>query len=189
MQAIPAEALIHLYQIEGQYWSCHKHYDEGLPYWLCACSKGDGMIHYGDMVKLYANADDSFYWNANSGSGSMEDRPPTEYFTFVEQPDYTSIFVELDSTENPLEIGVFIDDSCVGATTVFREDTLVLILAYTEGMSGDLSFQEYFSNKSVGIEKTEYYVLDEPSGTWIKTVITTEKLEKSYLVSFKGKQV
>ncbi|MFO8129887.1 MAG: hypothetical protein R6T99_08325 [Bacteroidales bacterium] len=56
MQAIPAGALIHLYQIEGQYWSCHKHYDEGLPYWLCACSKGDGMIHYGDMVKLYVSS-------------------------------------------------------------------------------------------------------------------------------------
>ncbi|MBU2650692.1 MAG: T9SS type A sorting domain-containing protein [Bacteroidetes bacterium] len=188
MYAIPDAVLTHLYQVQGQYWSCYKYWDEGInmPYWLCACSKGRGtLMRYGDMVKLYSNSSLPFTWLNNTGTTSQEERPATEYFSFSEQPDYTSIFIELDSTENPLEIGAFIGETCVGATSVFSSDTLVLVQAYTQGYSGEISFQEYFGNKSAPDNAPAYFIWDESSGKWVQRNIHTAMHQKGFLVSFK----
>jgi len=94
--------------------------------------------------------------------------------------------VELDTTDNPLEIGAFVGDSCVGATKVMAEDSIVLIPAYTEGISGDITLQEYYGTKAAAPEREEYYVSRQPVGNWEKRRIHTRENKDFYLVSLKG---
>jgi hypothetical protein len=190
--AISDEDLEHIYSIKGQYWACGKFWGEGIPvpYWICACHQGNCVrLNYGDMVvmKTYQQIDD-FQWQVYGMTpGGNEERAETENFTFTEQADYTPIFIELDSTVNPLEIGAFVEDSCVGATTIFQEDTVVTVPAYTEGISGEIYFEEYYgSNKSYTPLIKEYWVKNNKTFRREKRTIHTMERQDYYLVSFKN---
>ncbi|MDZ7741225.1 MAG: T9SS type A sorting domain-containing protein [Bacteroidota bacterium] len=93
--------------------------------------------------------------------------------------------MELDSTNNPEEIGAFVGDSCVGATTVLEDDSLVLVLGYLDGISGDLTFQEYNSNKASALQKNDYWVLNNNSGQWEKRKLSNKDRKGSYFISLR----
>ncbi|MCD4725355.1 MAG: T9SS type A sorting domain-containing protein [Bacteroidales bacterium] len=189
--AISEDDLEHIYLIKGQYWTCAKFWGDGIPhpYWVCQCSYGKSVsLKYGDMVILKTYQEiNNFQWQVYGmqiSDGTY--RPETENYTFTEQADYTPIFIELDSTVNPTEIGAFVEDSCVGATSVFPEDTTVLVPAYTEGISGEIYFESYYgSNKSYVPPITKYYVKSNQGKKSEKRMIHTSEKEDYYLVSFK----
>ena len=162
---------------------------EGEPvyYWACAVYKGDVALDYGDMVILSTDATHNFQWQNNGTEPSKIDKVETEYYEYNEQPDYTSYFIELDTTENPQEIAAFVGDSCVGATTVFADDTLVLVPGYTEGIVGDVVFEEYYgSQKSQKPIIKNYLVTDNSTGLTKKRTINTGEKEEYYFISFKA---
>ncbi|MDZ7741940.1 MAG: hypothetical protein U5Q03_09380 [Bacteroidota bacterium] len=65
------------------------------------------------MIRTFYN-DHTFQWisSGNTASGGLLE---TEYYQFEEQADYTAVYIEPDTTENPLEIGAFVNDTCIGA--------------------------------------------------------------------------
>lgn len=196
--AIPSATLDLLSSIKGQGWYCSKQWNyphDGNPveFWVCAVHEGDVTMDYGDMVILKTTSEvpgsTTFQWQNTGNKSSLIDKPETEYYQFTEQMDYTSFIIELDSTYNPLEIAAFIGDSCVGASTVLSNDTLVLIPGYTEGISGDVVFEEYYgSQKSSRPEIYEYFVSYNKTGLWKKRTINTEENQDHYFVSFKTKK-
>ncbi|MAE09075.1 MAG: hypothetical protein CL661_09990 [Bacteroidetes bacterium] len=189
--AIPENVLDELTIIKAQTWCCVKDWDYpdgyAVPYWICAVHEDDVSMDYGDMVILETNSDMSFQWQSTGNPSSIIDKDATEYYQFTEQSDYTSFFIELDTTEYPQEIGAFIEDSCVGASTVLAGDTIVLIPGYTEGISGDVVFEEYYgSQKSANPEIDEYLVRNKNTGTWRKRTINTREKQDYYFISFKS---
>jgi hypothetical protein len=68
---------------------------------------------------------------------------------------------------------------------VLPEDTLVLIQAYTEGLSGELTFQQYSGGtKSFSPEIYDYFVRNNQSGIKEKRTIHTMESQDYYVISF-----
>jgi type IX secretion system substrate protein len=195
LDAIPESVIEQLYMVKGQHWSCTNQIpppDNSTPPgqtypWSCYASQGVVEMKYGTMVEIYSDADLSFNWEQNGDPISEENRDPASINSFEEQAAYTPIYVELDSTENPIEIAAFVGDTCVGATTVLNEDSIVLVQAYMEGLSGELTFQEFTGNKSTAINRQEYLVMNQKLGKWEKRTLKTTERKGQYFVSLKGK--
>jgi len=191
IHAIPDEFLEDLYLVRGQYWTCYKDYFDGqpTPCWVCAVNRGHyNYVNYGDMVILNANQNISdFHWqSAGTKAIDKEERAESSYYIYEEQANYTPVFIELDTTDNPLEIGAFVEDSCVGATTVYADDSLVLINAYTGSLSGDIEFREHYGGmKSESLPIKRYSVKNPQSLTYENRTISTRENKPYYLVSFK----
>jgi len=92
-------------------------------------------LEYGKSyeVKL-SQAIDDFYWQSGAETSEGEKRSTPENFSYEDKADYEVIDV-LDIPENITEIGVFQDDTCVGAIVV--EESSEQILVYTESASRD----------------------------------------------------
>jgi hypothetical protein len=196
--AIPQNILDELISIKAQNWTCGKYWRElgdgggqGLPsYWICACHQGRVALNYGDMVILKTisriGTSLSFPWQRFGNPPVKEIKRETDYFSFKEQEDYTPYFIELDTTELPLELAAFVEDSCVGATTVLPGDTLVLVPGYTEGLSGDITFEQYFGPlKSQQIRNVDYFVYNDRSGRKERRTLHSSEKLGFYLISFR----
>lgn len=190
IHAIPDEFLEDLYLVRGQYWTCYKDYFDGqpTPCWVCAVNRGHyNYVNYGDMVILNANQNISdFHWqSAGTKAIDKEERAESSYYIYEEQANYTPVFIELDTTDNPLEIGAFVEDSCVGATTVYANDSLVLINAYTGSLSGDIEFREHYGGmKSESLPIKRYSVKNHQSQIFENRTISTRENKPYYMVSF-----
>ncbi|MDT8394727.1 MAG: T9SS type A sorting domain-containing protein [Bacteroidales bacterium] len=189
IDAIPDEIEPLISVIKGQYYTCYgSPQSDGSVQWNCAINKRAPNIHYGDMIEIIPVLGDSimdFYWAINNNNPSGFEKAETEYYSYTETSDYTPVFIELDSSDNPVEIGAFVNDSCIGGSTVLPEDSLVLVPAYTEGMSGEIYFEEYYgSQKSIRSPITNYYVINQQSRHREKRMIHTSEGKDYYVVSF-----
>ena len=189
--AIAEEDLDHIFSIKAQYWACGKYYDEGIPdpYWVCQCSKGKGVrLKYGDMVSIRTTQQiDDFQWRVyGMMPGNSDARAETENFTFTEQADYTPLYIEMDTTDNPLEVGAFVDDTCVGATTVLPDDTLVMVPAYTEGIEGDIYLQTWYGTKSSAPSWKKYIITNSKTGKREFSSVHTSDKDDYFLISLKS---
>jgi hypothetical protein len=139
------------------------------------------------MVKVTVGADIvNFQYNWSGNPPAIDDPYQTQYYTYEEQSDYTPIVIALDSTENPLEIGAFIGDTCIGASVVLPEDSLCLLPAYTQGYSGEISFQQYFDpTKSSPQLIHTYYVRNKQTGKNDKRAIHSKEQAPIFFISFK----
>lgn len=194
--AISEEILDELYLIKAQYWTCVNTWCDNnqSPCWICAVSKGvdEPLLKYGDMVILETISQDidNFQWQTTvAKSTTEEERAETSNYSYIEKTDYIPIFIELDTTNNPLEIGAFINDSCIGATTVLTEDSVVLLATYTEGLSGEVYFEEYYGNtKSMQPVIKSYNVKDNVDGSYTNRTIKIIENKPYYMVSFRDKK-
>jgi hypothetical protein len=187
--ALPDEIESKIHIVKGQYFTCYNEENQGDGIiWSCVCNKGSTKLDYGDMVIITPKPGetiDNFYWALHNNSSITEEKAATEYYAFTETADYTPIFVELDTSDNPLEIGAFIEDSCIGATTVVPEDAMVLIAAYSDNLSGEIYFEEYYGmNKDYQPAIFEYYVKDPVTRQREKRLIHTSENQDYYVVSF-----
>ena len=161
----------------------------GQAYWWI-CDTWHHNIDYGEMVVLvpYEDVNDPmFQWNFSGnppGAGTDEE---TEHYSYEETPDYSAFIIELDSTENPVEMGAFVNDSCIGACTLTPEDTLVIIRGYLGIQPGDsVVFEEYFGTKSTNKNRiNDYYVLNQQTKIHERRTIKTGENKPMYFVSFK----
>jgi len=189
VSAIPLATLDNIAWMAGQYWFCvnEKPYPDGSGgLWRCACSEGDLSVKYGDMIKLYSRTNDNFYWQLNTPVGPGIDKPPSALFSFEEQANYEALFIELDSTNLPDEIGAIVNDTCIGATKVFPEDDTVLICAYTERFEGEeISFQFAYNTKTTNTPVDDYYVLNPRTGIRENRRIRVGEKQPYYFISLK----
>ncbi len=156
------------------------------------CNQLVHNIKYGDMLVIHADSDiDDFTWNYSGNPPLPRTNEEPEYYEYAKTSDYTPFIIELDSTENPQEMGAFVNDSCIGACTLEPQDSLAIILGYIGNNSGDsVVFEEYFGTKSsAGKRITNYYVFNEKFKTHEKRAINTNENKRRYFVSLKDKKV
>jgi hypothetical protein len=126
----------------------------------------DFTLRYGDMVIVdVVNDIGDFQWPSGDGAAIKMVLKP-DYFTYEEKLDYTSFTVELDPGSMPLEVGVYEDSICVGASAV--EDSIVQINAYTSDSAGynpEITFALEYGLKSGKKDRVrKYKVYNSVSG-------------------------
>jgi len=119
-------------------------------------SRDDLSVDYGKLYIVGVERDAPFFtWNDGGIAREEYTKTETSVFTYEEDSDYMMIFV--DSTDNIAgvdEIGVFLDDECIGASVV--EKFPIFIPAYIDDDStqtkggNELTFQVANYGKSGG---------------------------------------
>ncbi len=191
--ALPDELEPKISMVKGQYFTCYSEENQTEQIlWRCVCNRGRAELGYADMAIIKLKAGEvinDFYWAVHNNDPSAEEKSATEYYSYTETSDYTPIFVELDTTDNPLEIGAFVNDSCIGGTTVLPTDSVVLVQAYTDSLTGEIYFEEYYGSvKSYNAPLTRYYVLDNETKLMQQRMIHTAEKRDYYVVSFRDEQ-
>ena len=184
-----AEVLDELTLIRHHDWACVKEWyymppDGNLePCWVCSKRK---PLNYTDMLILECSQDVTFQWG-DASSSDYQDMSQPEYYSYAEKQDYTPIFIDLDTNDHPLEIGAFVEDSCIGAVVVDQEDSLVMIRGYMPGdTSGTISFEKYYgTTKSTPDRINEYFVLNPKTHFHEKRAIRSHENRNYYHVSLK----
>ncbi|RLD90705.1 MAG: hypothetical protein DRJ09_03435 [Bacteroidetes bacterium] len=176
-----------LKSIKGQYWAAANMGTVSDPEWI---STKPYPLHYGDMLILEPFTTTSFIWLSTLNPGDVRTFEDTQHYTYTPQGDYTPVFIEPDTTHMPIEIGAFVNDSCVGAVKVNPDDTLVLIRGYIpENSTDSLVFENYYGNKST--EKhvvNTYFVYNKVSRVNEQRCIRADEHKDFYLISFNGSQ-
>jgi hypothetical protein len=127
-----AEVLPWLTRIQTQRWEMARQ-----PNGLWVGTLLNAKLNFGEMVKLtyVGNTSRNFRWNVRS---SGEDKlfstyvhPRARYFSYVEEANYASVFVEIEEGmigEEGGEVGLFINGICYGAEVI--QDNFAQINAY-----------------------------------------------------------
>ncbi len=152
--------------------------------WYC---QHNARIDYGDMIKLTLFNDISnFQYNWSGNPPTSEEPLQTEYFTYDEEGDYAGLVIELDSTDNPLEMGAFVNDTCIGASVVLPDDSICLIRAYMDVATGEITFREHFdSTKSGTVNVESYTVLNQQTYIREKRRVDTREGYGTHYISFR----
>ncbi len=151
----PEEALANILDdidyVLAQKWSMKK--ENGV--WIHDNNSLRPVIKYGDSIEVRAIRNASLFWN---GARPREETKPleAEYYTFEDKPNYETLMVEsIDGNPSFVEIGVYQDDTCIGAR-VF-EGYPIQILAYSEPAQSDsteLEFRIWADDKREIVLKT-----------------------------------
>jgi hypothetical protein len=139
------------------------------------------------QLKVTGNiADFDMIWQNPGSTPRDKIRPEPSHFEFAETGTYTPILIELDYTNNPLEIGVFVDDSCVGAESVMESDTVIILRAYLNGSNLDsVIFQDWDGTKSAGRIIKDYTVYNPNTGIYENRALMSNTDEEMPRVSFR----
>ncbi|MDX9925480.1 MAG: T9SS type A sorting domain-containing protein [Ignavibacteriaceae bacterium] len=145
--------------IIAQCWACTRQFWSGDPginqSWMCRTAIGAenipvGGISYGTMVRLTLKPNvpfRTFGWSSGQEPYPIITKSDPVHFIFNSNSLYTPIFIELDTSARPLEIGAFIGNTCIGATTVNLDDTIIMVPAYNNGdTTSIIEFEEYFGD-------------------------------------------
>lgn len=73
------------------------------------------------MLELIDGAPSEMFWRHIGESVNAYTRQSPTQFSYTEKLDYTPLYVELDPSNMPDEIGVFAGDQCIGAVVVDNE--------------------------------------------------------------------
>jgi len=170
-----------LTMIQTQYWTMAK--IQG--YWFE--TEKVGPLQYGDAVIVKCTEDCSFQWAQDAAPGLPKEYTKTAFFTYEEEAEYTPIYVEFDTTDLPLEVGVFCDSVCYGAEIVTPNDTMVQINAYidTTGQGEELEFVYYYGTKNVPVNKRDYWLFNPVTSRMEQKKIRKGENREWYWVSFK----
>ncbi|MEA3475207.1 MAG: T9SS type A sorting domain-containing protein [Candidatus Cloacimonadota bacterium] len=119
-----------------------------------------------------------FTWRNSGNTKEPYGKAESDYFTFEKAADYMPIFVDSSEvTEDVNEVGVFIDDECIGASKV--EEYPVLILAYVEDDNlrdgSELSFQLYNGTKNVATQVNDVAVYDPVTFAYVDKPVYLNK--------------
>ena len=191
-------ALDDIFSIQHQNYTCYRyHYpvpefcgsksasDYSPGTWIC---DGKPVIKYGDMIIVNTLRDiDNFQWHQTGDAEEYAERPQPEYYVYEEKPDYSTFVIELDTTQsNPVEIGAFVNDTCIGSTAVLATDSAVVLRGYLNGQNGDsVTFEEHYAARSIENKKIkEYYVINPSDFSAEKRNIKIGERKSYYLVSF-----
>ncbi len=190
--AIATEFLDNIGWMAGQYWYCHKeiiHTKNSGYSWVCACAQGRIEIKYGDMIKVFPWPEDinDFHWQMPGQPPQIAPKLAVEYFQYQEQAAYDPYMIELDTSDLPLEIGAFAGDSCIGASKVYSNDTVVLVRGFTEGFEGEpITFEMYYGpEKSTSGRIRDYMVSTPGQAHWQKRTIVAGEKQYWFDISFK----
>ena len=147
--AISEDLLEHITSIEAEDWYAYQVNGEWFGF-----GTGDPTFVYGKGYVMEVDEDILFSWEKIKRSKEFTREEP-EYFSYDDKPNYEMIDIEsVEGGENLLEIGVFQDEVCVGASKV--DGFPVHIMAYTDTVnrSDELSFVLYSGRSEIQTIKT-----------------------------------
>ena len=174
-----------IYSIKHQDW-CAFYKDGKWVYETQQSGRPALTLSYGDMVKVKChNTISSFGWDNGTPEDPRSSSADPSYYTFTEQADYTPIFIEIDETNPPTEIGAFVDDICIGATVV--EGDMAQINAYTTNTApGDIELELYYSSRSSQQQKrvTNYKCTNSNDPEQVYTLLNSGDNSDAWFVSF-----
>ncbi len=131
-------------------------------------SKPSMTIHpleYGKAYLVKFNQDIyNFYWHDSGLTVEAEKKAESENFNYEEKADYEVIDI-VDIPANVTEIGVFEDETCVGAVVV--EGSSEQLLVYSDNANRDqvpFSFEVVTGSRSVSEPILNYQVFNEDEG-------------------------
>ncbi len=159
--------------------------------WEIGGDLGDIAINYGEMVSVkYIGDDVNFSWGPDDPQFSEPYyRKMTTHFEYEEQEDYIPIYIEifLDEYENgevPIEIAIFVNDECKGASLI-KDDQVQLnayILNEYDPVMDDLEFRMYFPSKQKTKSFTDYKVMNYATGHYEYRHIDLSEKEDFYKI-------
>jgi len=160
--------------------------DSPVRKWKCNGARRN--IEYGDMIMVTPEHDIfGFQWNYSGNPPDNATTQQAEYYTFEEEIMYSTFVIELDSAnENPIEIGAFVNDTCVGASHVEVLDSVIVLSAYLDKRPGDsVVFEKYYgTEKSTGSKIKDYYVSTPFESKKQKRIVKTGERSRVFIVSF-----
>ena len=145
-------------------------------------------IEYGDGFIVTVSDDCELVWNYALGPAESYEYPETEYFSYSEKAEYTPFYFVMDSLDGISEIGLMVNDSCVGAAVVEPGDSIVEVNAYLTGVPSGVPIEvETFSGfKSARLGSENYSVVDLPTKKRVSRQVYTGEHRPYYVISFKA---
>jgi hypothetical protein len=145
-------------------------------------------INYGDMIMVYCDIPITFTYCNNGNNITPIKKGSSTLFTYTEQPDYTPIYIDMNSTsKSEQEIAIFVDGTCYGASKV-DADT-VQINAYLQNLDPneehDVQFVIRENGKSASKKINNYSVMNNITGKFNCESLDLSKGNDFYFVSFK----
>jgi len=140
-------------------------------------------LEYGKMYMIWFldHTVSDFEWYVPGDSEEPAKKVESEYFTYTELPDYEVIDV-LNIPENVTEIGVFEEDTCVGAVVV--QSTGEQILVYSDKANRDeipFSFEIVTDLRGSNQPVNNYLVFNKNSGEFENGHIISGRQEHSII--------
>jgi len=129
------------------------------------------------LVRVHNTITD-FQWNYSGDNISPPEKSKPRNFTYTDKPDYEAINI-VDIDEGIIEIGVFEDDICVGASVV--DSGRAQILAYTDFANkdvGELTFQIVYGRGDKQ-KVNSYSVYDFITGEYVERRLIAGRQEYS----------
>ena len=144
-------------------------------------------IHYGDGLIVEVSDTCTLTWDSSFEPADDYEYPETVAFDYNETADYVPFYFEMDSASGIQEIGLTVNDSCVGASVVEPTDSLVEVNAYLQDMPSGvpIEVETYIGFKSARLGSNEYSVLDLKTGKRISRKVYTGEGRPYYVLSFK----
>jgi hypothetical protein len=145
-------------------------------------------IKYGDGLIVTVSENCQLVWNYVSAPSEDYSFPPTAYYSYEEKAEYTPFYFEMNSTNDVKEIGLTVNDSCVGAAVVEPGDSIVEVNAYLTGTQSGLPIEvENWSGfKSAKLSPDKYSVVDPATRKRISRKVYTGEHKAYYILSFKS---
>jgi len=170
-----------LTSIKAHDWSLYKRGDQ----WYGNCPFGGTTVSYGDMVELRTNetTDFTFRWVSFGTASDAYERKETQYFTYKEELDYQSIFVELGE-EKPAEIAVYVDGVCKGAEVV-DVDSLLEIRAYLLEEAQGQEIEIVTASGRSNPVKMDYHVVED-DGKLLDRSLFTDRSKMYQIISLEA---
>ncbi len=157
-----------LWSIQTQNWTMvRENTVPGSP-WIIAFQNGKvPTLSYGDMVIVKCFEDAQFCWNTTTNEQIPVEKELPSHFVYEEKPDYVPFYVELDSSDLPTELALFVDDVCKGATVVC--DSLAEIPGYIVDNTDPeavVEIRAYYENKAAVDKIPAFMVWNSSSGAY-----------------------
>jgi hypothetical protein len=156
--------------------------------WISAAGQNNGQpytLSYGDMVavKCYADViDPPMHWSSGGPELEPYEKEDAEYFYFEEKTEYIPVFIDIEGTDLPKEVGLFVDNICKGGAKVIGK--LVEVPAYIlEGMpeNPEIEFRLYYDDKGKDIIP-KYETMNIHNGEFVTEKLNFNEKQDYYYV-------
>lgn len=174
-----------LYMIKTQNWCMVRRSNPGKSQadWIYIWDNNNPhTLSYGDMAVVKCYADGDFHWPSNGTELQPYELEEIEHFTFVEKPDYKPFYINFEGTNLPKEVGLYIDNICMGAAKVIQDSVEVKAYLY-EGLPEypNIEFRLYYETKTNDLI-TNYSALDMKTGEFKLNKLSLNNKQDYYMV-------
>ena len=189
-------------RIAGQYWSYDKitviigsgNFQHIQYIWEMSrdIEHYDG-VDYGDLIAIKTECPITLVWD--EGFQALQTREDEtivrvvdadtdlQYFSFIEQADYNTFIIELDSTDIPQEIAVFADGECIGASVVHEPEVAVFAYVTDDTYNANIDIVKWYGERSE-VHAGNPKVYDSKEMKYVDTDVRLDSESKHIRLSF-----